>query len=218
MLQMLYNWFRTFYIIGNLILCVSLLGGLVFLTGFDKPKPIKIGDQPPEFFLSDLNGNLRGLYQFKGKVVVLYFWADWCCKDRTLLTDNQFYQKYKEKGLVLLAINSGQPKKVVERFVQERKVTYDVLLDLRFTATKQYGVVSLPMIFILDREGIVRNRILGQVEIGYLEKAVLNLLWSNIGEPDGWERNLLSSPKKEKQERGDLFGGVDFTVEQTHGS
>jgi peroxiredoxin len=135
-----------------------------------------IGDHPPEFILSDLNGKLVSLYQFKGKVVVLYFWADWCCRERTLLTDNQFYQKYKEKGLVILAINSGQPKKVVERFVKERNVAYDVLLDLRFTATKQYGVVSLPMIFVLDRDGIVRNRILGQVEFGYLEKAVLTLL------------------------------------------
>jgi len=83
---------------------------------------------------------------------------------------NSLTQSLAPKSWVLSTIVSPS------RFVRERNVPYDVLLDLRFTATKQYGVVSLPMIFILDRNGIVRNRTLGQVEIGYLEKAVLNLL------------------------------------------
>jgi len=147
---------------------------VIFLIGFDKP--LKIGDKPPEFLLYDLNDKLVSLYQSKGKVVVLYFWADGCCKDRTLLADEDFYKKYKEKGLVILAINSGQPKKVVEKFARERNLPYLVLLDLRFSATKQYGVTALPMIFVLDREGTIRNRVLGQVEFAYLEKVLDPLL------------------------------------------
>jgi len=159
----------------HLIFYLFLLFSPVILFGADKPA-IKIGDRPPEFFLSDLNGKLVSLHQFKGNVVVLYFWADWCCKDRTLLSEDFFYKQYKGKGLIILAINAGQPKRVVEQFVKERSIPYEVLLDLRFTATKQYGVLGLPTIFVLDRDGIVRKRILGQVEIQYLEKTVLELL------------------------------------------
>ena len=168
-----FRYFKISHI--HLIFYIFLLLGPAFLFGADKPV-IKIGDRPPEFFLSDLNGKLVSLHQFKGNVVVLYFWADWCCKDRTLLSDDLFYEKYKGKGVVILAINAGQPKRVVEQFVKERSITYEVLLDLKFTATKQYGVLGLPTIFVLDRDGIVRKRILGQMEIHYLEKTVLELL------------------------------------------
>jgi hypothetical protein len=56
------------------------------------------------------------------------------------------------------------------------KITGGVLLDPGFSATKQYGVLCLPMAFILDREGIVRERVLGQVETQYFKKVVENLL------------------------------------------
>ena len=161
----------------NLLVFLCLLGTLIFLIGFDKPKPVKIGDRPPEFFLSDLTGNLRSLYQFKGKIVIVYFWNDSCHKDRSPLVDDSFYQKYKEKGLAILAINSGQPRKFVEAFVKNNKnVSYEILLDQRSTAFKQYGVVGLPMYFILDRQGIVRQRILGEISLENLEKLVVSLL------------------------------------------
>jgi hypothetical protein len=56
------------------------------------------------------------------------------------------------------------------------KITGGVFLDPRFSATKQYGVLGLPMAFFLDREGIVRERVLGQAEVQYFEKMVENLL------------------------------------------
>lgn len=153
---------------------IFILFCLIFLFGFDKP--LKVGDKPPEFFLSDLSGKLVSLYQFKGKIVIISFWSDSCHKNGMPLIDDPFYNKYKERGLAILAINAGQPKRVVEAFLQGKNISYPILLDQRFGAVKQYGVTSLPMYFILDREGIVRNRILGEVEIAYLEKILENLL------------------------------------------
>jgi cytochrome c biogenesis protein CcmG/thiol:disulfide interchange protein DsbE len=142
----------------------------IFLVG------LKVGDKPPEFLLYDLNDKLVSLYQLKGNIVFISFWSDSCHKNGTPLIDDLIYDKYKGRGLAILAINAGQPKKVVEAFLKGKNVSYPILLDQRFGAVKQYGVTSLPMYFILDREGIVRNRILGEVEIAYLEKILENLL------------------------------------------
>jgi cytochrome c biogenesis protein CcmG, thiol:disulfide interchange protein DsbE len=157
------------------ILCLLLVSAA---PAAERGKALRIGERPPEFSLSDLSGRLVSLYQSSGKITVLTFWNDSCHKAGSPLIDEAFYQKFKDRGLAILAINSGQPQRVVEAFLRNNrlKVSYDILLDLRFTATKEYGVMSLPMVFIVDRTGVIRERILGEVDPKYLEKLVESLL------------------------------------------
>ncbi|MDI6743740.1 MAG: TlpA disulfide reductase family protein [Thermodesulfovibrionales bacterium] len=86
------------------------------------------------------------------------------------------YNKYKERGVIILAVNVGQPKDVAEAFVKNLRISYPVLLDTYSIAAKQYGVVRLPTTFILDRKGVIREKILGEAERDSFEKMVVNLL------------------------------------------
>ena len=143
-----------------------------------KQVQIKIGDVPPKFALPDLTGNKVVVPDdFKGKVVIIRFWADWCtyCAEEMPAID-LVYNKYKEKGVVILAVNVGQPKNVAEAFVKNLRISYPVFLDTYSVTAKQYGVVGLPTTFILDRKGVIREKILGEAERDSFEKMVVNLL------------------------------------------
>jgi len=140
-----------------------------------KQVQIKIGDVPPKFTLPDLKGNKVTVPdEFNGKVLIIRFWADCCTAEMPAI--DVVYNKYKEKGVIILTVNVGQPKEVAEAFVTNLKISYPVLLDTYSITAKQYGVAGLPTTFILDRNSIVREKILGEAERDSFEKMVVNLL------------------------------------------
>lgn len=143
-----------------------------------KQLQLKIGDPAPKFTLSDLKGNeVTVPDDFKDKIVVIRFWADWCtyCAEEMPIIDT-IYNKYKEKGIVVLAVNVGQPREVAEAFVTNIKISYPVLLDTYSVTAKKYGVTGLPTTFILDRNGVIREKILGEAEKTAFEKMIVGLL------------------------------------------
>lgn len=157
-----------------LLCCASAL-----LVGCQqKQVQIKIGDAPPKFTLPDLKGNKVTVPdEFNGKVLIIRFWADWCtyCAEEMPAIDI-VYNKYKERGVIILAVNAGQPKEVAEAFVSSLKISYPVLLDTYSVTAKRYGVVGLPTTFILDRNGVVREKILGETDRESFERMVMGLL------------------------------------------
>jgi peroxiredoxin len=143
-----------------------------------KQVQIKIGDVPPKFTLPDLKGNKVTVPdEFKGKVLIIRFWADWCtyCAEEMPAID-VVYNKYKENGVLIFAVNVGQPKEVAEAFVKNLRISYPVLLDTYSIVAKQYGVVGLPTTFIFDRKGIIREKILGEGGRDSFENMVVNIL------------------------------------------
>lgn len=139
---------------------------------------LKIGEPLPKFTLSDLKGNKVTVPDdFKSKIVIIRFWADWCtyCAEEMPAID-VVYNKYKDKGLIILAVNVGQPKEVAEAFVTNLKISYPVLLDTYSVTAKRYGVVGLPTTFIVDRNGILREKILGETGRTVFEKLISSLL------------------------------------------
>ncbi len=112
-----------------------------------------------------------------GKVVVIRFWADWCasCREEMPVMD-AVYRRYGSRGLVILAVNVKQTKEVAERFAGELSLTYPVLLDQDAKVAKAYGVKGLPTTFILDRQGRVKEKILGEIQKDVFENMVKGLL------------------------------------------
>ncbi|MEW5745479.1 MAG: TlpA disulfide reductase family protein [Nitrospirota bacterium] len=138
---------------------------------------LQIGDSPPKIVLSDVQGRPVALFdEMRGKVVVLHFWASCkqCLEEVPLL--NSFYRSHKDKGLVILAVNVGQSKEWIEKFLREVKVSYPVLLDANMKAARSYGVRAVPQTFIIDRKGLIRYKILGGVTEKTLKRSVLGLL------------------------------------------
>jgi peroxiredoxin len=137
-----------------------------------------VGDVLPKFTLSDLKGTKVTVPDdFRGNVVIIRFWADWCnyCV-REMPAIDTVYNKYKDKGLIILAVNVGQPREVAEAFMINLEISYPVLLDPYSVTAKKYGVVGLPTSFVLDRNGIIRKKILGEAKRESFEKIVAGLL------------------------------------------
>ncbi len=107
----------------------------------------------PEFVLPDLSGAPVRLSDHEGKVILLNFWATWCPPCRAEMPSMEtLYQAYRNQGLVILAISSDRAgRSVVESFVQDRGVTFPILLDPDGEVFAQYGVRGLPTSYLLDR-------------------------------------------------------------------
>ena len=109
--------------------------------------------QRADFTLSDLQGKSWHLRELKGKVVLVNFWATWCPPCRKEMPDlDALYQKFKDQGLVVLAIDDEEAAKVAP-FITERKISYPVLLDPGRKVNEAFVVEGIPKSFVYDRDG-----------------------------------------------------------------
>jgi peroxiredoxin len=109
--------------------------------------------QKADFTLTDLNGKTWHLQELRGKVVLVNFWATWCPPCRKEMPDLQaLYDKYKDQGLVVLAISDEEAAKV-SPFIAERKISYPVMLDPGRKVAELFQVEGIPKSFVYDREG-----------------------------------------------------------------
>jgi peroxiredoxin len=124
--------------------------------------PLKEGTASIDFTLSDLGGKKVSLSSFKGKVVFLNFWATWCPPCRAEMPSmERLYQKLKDKGLVILAVDLQEDAKSVRKFVSEHKLTFPVLLDSDGKVGGTYGARSIPTSYIVGRNGNVLGGTIG---------------------------------------------------------
>jgi len=159
-----------------------LLLGLALLAVLAACKPdvpvLKIDAPAPAFALERLDGAaIRFPEQYRGRVVALRFWADWCpyCHGEMKALE-PVYRQRRDQGLAILAVNILQPPETVQRFVQELDLSYEIALDRQGEVMRLYQVMGLPITFIIDRQGIVRNRIVGESTPEEFEQAIAGLL------------------------------------------
>jgi cytochrome c biogenesis protein CcmG, thiol:disulfide interchange protein DsbE len=138
---------------------------------------IRAGTPAPDFTLQALDGGQVTLSDLKGKVVLINFWASWCTPCREEMPDIQtVYDRYKEQGLVVLAVNLSEPAVTVRSFVDRVGVNFPVLLDQRSQTERLYRILPLPSSFFLDRDGVIRYTFEGQMRTEFIENRVLQLL------------------------------------------
>ena len=132
----------------------------------------------PEFSLKDVDGRTVSLSEYKGKVVLLNFWATWCgpCKIE-IPWFIEFEQKYKDKGFAVLGIAMDEEGlEVVKPYLGQSKVNYRILLGNDSVATLYGGVDSLPTSFVLDQEGKIAATHVGLVSKSEYENDISQLL------------------------------------------
>lgn len=122
------------------------------------------GEVAVDFRLEDLDGNTVTLNEFNGSPVLLNFWASWCtpCREEIPLLETIYNDsKWRETGLVILAINVGESKTTVEDFVEEYGISFTVLLDTERNVFRQYFVRGVPTTYFIDTKGVIQRVTIG---------------------------------------------------------
>jgi len=151
---------------------VILIGFTFISCGEQKDNPSKkkatlekpeLGFSAPDFVLNDFKNKEYRLSGLKGKVVLLNFWASWCGPCRMEMPSMEaIYQELKDKGFEILAVNldRGGSEKGKE-FVSDYQLTFPVLVDSHGETAQRYRVTALPTSFLLDKDGIIKEKIIG---------------------------------------------------------
>ena len=117
----------------------------------------------PNFTLKSLDGEEVSLSQFRGKYVLVNFWATWCgpCKIE-MPSLEALYQRFKNKNFALLAISNDMfGATIVKPFVKANHLNFTILLDQRLKASNAFGVTSLPSTFMIDPKGEIIGALFG---------------------------------------------------------
>lgn len=138
---------------------------------------LKPGSHAPNFSLKTLDGKQIELNEYRGKKVILNFWATWCPPCREEMPEMQkFYDDYKEKNVEILAVNltyAETKKEKIAEFVEKYSLSFPIPLDEKNTIGKEYRAVSIPTSYFIDEDGIITNFHIGPMDYEFM-KAEIN--------------------------------------------
>ncbi len=147
--------------LGLLALSFMLMvsSGLVWAMGSRVPA---VGTSAEDFCLVDLEGKQQSLSQYRGKVVLVNFWATWCKPCTTEMPAMQaMYDKLRDQGFVVLAVNELEDEAKVREHIKQHGHTFPVLMDRDNKVANQFGVFGLPVSVFIDEKGVVQEYIKG---------------------------------------------------------
>ena len=147
-------------IAAYIILAFSL--GILSSCIYGPEAKVNIGQIAPSFKLPDMDDMEISLEKFKGKIVLLDFWATWCSPCRMTMPVVEKLAKEYSDDMVVLAVNLQETKDVIEKYAFEHAIGSRILLDKEGTVSATYGTYAIPMQFLIDRSGIVRH-----IQTGY---------------------------------------------------
>ena len=164
--------------------CVAILFGFTLLCTFlltAPHTPLAAADNPrkpaPNFIRKDAKGTPITLASYKGKVVLLNFWATWChgCVQE-MPWFMEFQDKYKSDGLSVIGVSMDDDGwKSVTPFVQEKKVNYAIVIGDKKLGD-EFGLAAMPMTLLIDRAGNIVSKYEGVVDRDACEKQLRSLL------------------------------------------
>jgi len=129
------------------------------------PEGPRVGFRAPGFAVPTLDGQNLSLADYRGKVVMINFWATWCIPCRVEMPSMEnLYEKYRGNGFEILAVSGGESKSVVQPFIKNLQLSFPILLDEEFEVHGKYEVSAIPSTFLVDKSGVITHRFFGAVD------------------------------------------------------
>jgi peroxiredoxin len=143
-----------------------MTGWLVLLIAGCGESPVaSVGKPAPNFDTIDLNGDIWSLSKLKGQVVFINFWATWCAPCREEMPSMQrLYAKLPKDKFKMIALYNRDKPAIVKDFVAKLGINMPILDDQENIIGKRYGLTGLPETFIVDKQGVIREKFIGPAE------------------------------------------------------
>ncbi len=140
------------------------------------PDPL-LNSKAPLFARADLQGRMIRLADFRGRVVLLNFWATWCAPCQVEMPRFSAWQTtYGPDGLQVVGVSMDDEAAPVRSLAKKRKVDYPIVMGDEKLGLLYGGILGLPVTYLIDKEGIVRARFQGETNLEQIEAEILRLL------------------------------------------
>ena len=150
------------------IILLSALLVIVFAVNRQEAPRSKamVGLSAPELVLHDESGKKYTLSDLKGSVVFLNFWATWCppCREEMPSIQNLYRQLKDQKGFRMITILYRDDYEKAKKFMSDNHYEFPVLMDNRERTADSYGVTGVPETYLVDKKGVLRERVIGPAE------------------------------------------------------
>ncbi|WP_404333015.1 redoxin domain-containing protein [Mesobacillus maritimus] len=133
---------------------------------------VEVAGQAPNFTLSTLKGKEVKLSDFKGRKVMINFWATWCPPCKAEMPAMQQLYDHANGYMDILAINID-PKNDVSGFVRENQLTFPILLDESGKVNEDYSIISIPTTFLINEEGMIEKKHIGAMTLEQMEEFII---------------------------------------------
>jgi peroxiredoxin len=164
----------------TVVVLIAVVVALFFIVrrhGVPAVASAQHGAAAPDFSLADLNGQPLKLSTYRGKVVLLDFWATWCVPCREEIPHFiDFQNKYGPQGLQVIGISMDDSPDPVRDFYQHYKMNYPVVMGDAKTGELYGGVLGLPIAFVIGTDGKINAKHIGATDLSVLEKEIVKLL------------------------------------------
>lgn len=160
--------------------CRTVAGAILGLLNPPHPAlaALRVGDPLPPVTLKDLRGRQVSLPgDFLGQVGLIHFWASWCpfCV-KEFKAIEALYQLYRTRGFRPFSVNVGDTPVAAEAYIAPLGISYPIPLDVRSSVARLYGITGIPTTLLVGRTGLIRYKILGEINQDGLKKLVSVLL------------------------------------------
>ncbi|SPE18573.1 Putative thiol-disulfide interchange protein (fragment) [Candidatus Sulfotelmatomonas gaucii] len=136
-----------------------------------------VNKDAPDFVLTSFNGKALRLSSYRGKVVLLNFWATWCAPCQVEMPVFAAWQReYGARDLQVVGISMDDEASLARHAVERLNLNYPLAMGNARLASRYGGVLGLPLTFLIDRNGIVRARYQGETELSTIENQIKSLL------------------------------------------
>ena len=157
------------------VILMAILAAMLLLR--PGTSPTTIGSMAPDFSVTDLVGNPVELASLRGQPVIVNFWASWCvpcAEEFPILRD--IHERHADDGLVVIGIVYQDRSQAAANFMSRHDATWAAAADLDGEVAEAYGVLGPPETFLIDRDGRIAARALGQFTAAWLDQKVAAIM------------------------------------------